>query len=318
MIVLNVSRHSFFIVFAVFLIALVPPVYKIILAKHNKTVPEPGEIKEKPSPYGEFLAWEEANRVFPKYARATIIELETGLQFRVQRRAGRYHADVQPLTAGDTAVMKMIYNGKWSWKRKAIIVQLDNGRRIAASMNGMPHGGGAIRGNNFDGHFCIHFRDSKTHTGGEVNTAHQIMVWKAAGRVDEQLVSLPPRRVIDVFFTALDQGEASIAGKAVDAGSVYSALLPEGFLEINSVRVDKVVKGNDKNSFNVSVWVVYRGSDRECKKNMLITMINIENKGWKIEPQSLLPLLNREAWVEIRPWYDKQYEKDYYYCSCAA
>ncbi len=72
--------------------------------------------------------------------------------------------------------MKMIYGGKWSWKRKAIIIELDNGRRIAASMNGMPHGGGAIRENKFYGHFCIHFKDSKTHVTGNIDMAHQIMV----------------------------------------------------------------------------------------------------------------------------------------------
>ena len=53
--------------------------------------------------------------------------------------------------------MKTIYQGKWSWQRKAIIVELEDGRRLAASMHGMPHGAGAIRGNNFNGHFCVHF-----------------------------------------------------------------------------------------------------------------------------------------------------------------
>lgn len=61
--------------------------------------------------------------------------METGLQFQVQRRAGKNHADVQPLTKQDTAVMKQIYQGKWSWKRRAILVRKDD-QFLAASMHG--------------------------------------------------------------------------------------------------------------------------------------------------------------------------------------
>ncbi|MCC3377949.1 hypothetical protein LKX83_33445, partial [Cohnella sp. REN36] len=70
--------------------------------------------------------------------------------------AGKYHADVQPLTKADTKIMKQIYNGKWSWKRKAIVVKKDH-HYYAASMQGMPHGGDGIPDNSFSGHFCIHF-----------------------------------------------------------------------------------------------------------------------------------------------------------------
>ena len=123
---------------------------------YKYTLPESEEehpIQQEPKNMcGEFLAWEETRHYFNKYSSATVMDLDTGLQFNVQRRGGTYHADVQPLTAEDTATMKAIYNGKWSWKRRAVIVELENGRKIAASMNGMPHGQGAIAGNKFNGH----------------------------------------------------------------------------------------------------------------------------------------------------------------------
>src|SRR5919205_948836 len=70
----------------------------------------------------EMLPWEEVNTLLPKYTKFTVMDVVTGEQFRVQRRAGSHHADVQPLTAKDTKIMKHIYGGKWSWKRRAIII----------------------------------------------------------------------------------------------------------------------------------------------------------------------------------------------------
>jgi hypothetical protein len=103
----------------------------------------------------EMLPWEDVNEILPNKTKFTIIDVETGLQFRVQRRAGNQHADVQLLTREDTQIMKKIYNGKWSWKRRAIIVLISD-QMIAAFIHGMPHGAGALQ-NGFLGHFFVHF-----------------------------------------------------------------------------------------------------------------------------------------------------------------
>ncbi|WP_274363410.1 hypothetical protein [Paenibacillus thermotolerans] len=159
--------------------------------------------------YGNPVHWEEADRIIPRKSVIKVTDIETGLSFEGQRRAGRRHADVQPLTAADTAVMKKIYEGKWSWNRKAIIVETD-GRRFAASMNGMPHGGDGIPGNQFSGHFCIHFRGSSTHGSGNVDPMHQLMVYKAAGRLEPYFASMSPNQTIDTFFAALNMGELHV------------------------------------------------------------------------------------------------------------
>ncbi len=109
---------------------------------------------------------------------ATVTDVDTGLSWQVKRSGGSNHADVQPLTAADTAKMKQAYGGTWSWNRRAIWVTID-GVSYAASMNGMPHGTGSITTNNFDGHHCIHFLNSRTHTGNRWDTQHQAMVQKA-------------------------------------------------------------------------------------------------------------------------------------------
>lgn len=133
---------------------------------------------------------------------ASVYDIDTGSSFKVKRTYGYNHADVEPLTAKDSEIMKKIFGGQWSWKRRAVIVDVD-GRKMAASLAGMPHAGSeraaantyvssrsggygrgtnldAVKGNNVSGHFDLHFYGSKTHGTNRVDRAHQSMVKKAA------------------------------------------------------------------------------------------------------------------------------------------
>lgn len=135
---------------------------------------------------GQLIKWSEARNIFGIGAVATVIDVNTGYTFKIKRKGGHNHADCEPLTSADTAVMKKIY-GSWSWDRRAIVIEI-NGRKIAASMAGMPHGSSDIASNGFSGHFDVHFLGSMTH-GSEytkshvpmVDHDHQAMVKKAAG-----------------------------------------------------------------------------------------------------------------------------------------
>lgn len=131
--------------------------------------------------YGMLLPWEEVDKIFPKFSYARIVNIYTGASFMVQRRAGTSHVDAQPLTAQDTAVMKKIFHDAWTWDRSGIVVEI-NQYRIAASMNGKPHGSGKIKDNNFPGHFCIHFLNSTTHSGN-LDQQHLVEILKAAGKL---------------------------------------------------------------------------------------------------------------------------------------
>lgn len=129
----------------------------------------------------EVLDWfeDKVTNVIPKNARFTIKDVKTGKTFEVVRWSGYNHIDAEPRTAEDTATMKSIYGGEWSWSRRAILI-LYNGHVYAASMNGMPHGTTTISSNNFDGHFCIHFKNSKTHESDKVDPDHQAAVTTAS------------------------------------------------------------------------------------------------------------------------------------------
>ena len=125
----------------------------------------------------EVLDWfsDNVSSVIPKNARFTVKDVRTGKTFECVRWSGVNHLDAEPRNADATATMKSIFGGAWSWNRRAILI-LYNGHVYAASMNGMPHGTTTISGNNFDGHFCIHFKNSKTHGTKKVDADHQSAV----------------------------------------------------------------------------------------------------------------------------------------------
>lgn len=116
--------------------------------------------------------------IFSRGTVATVTDVATGIAWYEKRTGGTNHADVQPVSAADTATMKKAVGG-WSWNRRAIFVTI-NGVNYAASMNCMPHGGDSISGNNFDGHHCIHFTNSRTHGSNKICSLHQAAIKKAA------------------------------------------------------------------------------------------------------------------------------------------
>ena len=121
----------------------------------------------------------EISSVFSRGKVGLVTDVDTSLSFYIKRTGGINHLDCQPLTAADTAIMYRIYGNKWSWDRRAIWVTINN-TTYAASMNGMPHGeSDSMPDNNFDGCFCIHFTNSRTHTGNRLDAAHQAAVRKA-------------------------------------------------------------------------------------------------------------------------------------------
>lgn len=241
------------------------------LIRHRKQEISPVKPQTRET-HGEFLAWKDVSRLFPKYAKAAVIDYDTKLKFKVQRRAGSLHADVQPLTAADSAIMKKIYQGRWSWKRRAVLVELKDGRKLAGSMHGMPHGQGAIKGNNFRGHFCIHFRDSKTHGSGKIDLAHQMMIWKAAGVFGDQVKRMSQKDGIKVFFTAIDQNDTNLAARMMIPTANSNRVL-NYFKQLEAVKIESIalIAESKDNIYKVKLLTVPPGSNKQVSLYLLIT-----------------------------------------------
>jgi len=162
-------------------------------------------VKQIPGPkYGELLDWwTEAQYVFYTDSTAKVTDFYTGKTFYIKRTTGSNHADCEALTSNDTAIMKALWGGSWQWTDRPVIVEI-GGRKLAASMAGMPHAGldsypalaivnnrsgnygtgqnlDFIKGNNMDGHFDLHFLNSTRHKDGTVDQNHQAKIRIAAG-----------------------------------------------------------------------------------------------------------------------------------------
>lgn len=126
---------------------------------------------------GEVLLkdWDYVNKKWKRGTYATVTDVRTGIQFKVYRFGGWWHADSEPATAADTKKMKKACGGTWTWNRRPIWVTVD-GVTYAASQHSMPHMVDVVKGNDFPGHFCIHFLHSKVHHSAKQCPKHQSCV----------------------------------------------------------------------------------------------------------------------------------------------
>ena len=124
--------------------------------------------------------WFESNiqEIFGCGTTATVVDVLTGKSFTVRRKGGINHADMETVSKEDTATMLSLYGGVESWDRRAIWVVID-GVYYAASMNGKGHGEETGLDNGLEGHFCIHFLNSRTHGTDNVCPLHQACVKQA-------------------------------------------------------------------------------------------------------------------------------------------
>ena len=140
----------------------------------------------KSAPNGvELIEWGEAQNILKIGLTARIYDVRTGIVYNVRSFSNGKHADVEPVTTEDTQMLKKTYGGRWSWDPRPVWVTV-NGRTIAASINGMPHGGGVNPSNGMDGQVCLHFYGSSTHNNNMTFARqHQDAVmeaWNAARR----------------------------------------------------------------------------------------------------------------------------------------
>ena len=82
---------------------------------------------------------------------------DTGISWTLRIMSRGNHADVEPLTAADTAAMFQAFGNKESWGPKVVYIMLPDGRWSIASTHNVAHGSQTISDNNFDGQNCVHF-----------------------------------------------------------------------------------------------------------------------------------------------------------------
>ena len=118
------------------------------------------------------------SNVLKKGSYGYIYDIDKGIALKIKRMGGHNHADVEPATYTDTQKLLKISNGKFSWKSHAVILSA-GGKYVACGINCMPHGDQTIKTNGYDGQFCLHMVNSRTHGSDSVNTEHQKSIDRA-------------------------------------------------------------------------------------------------------------------------------------------
>ncbi|MBR3764666.1 MAG: SH3 domain-containing protein [Clostridia bacterium] len=127
-------------------------------------------------------------QLWAKGANYKVYDVRTGIVWWAHRWSGGFHADIEPLTAADTARLCQIYGVDdaqdiWDdnlWQRRPCLVTIGT-RTFACSLMGMPHNpdGDTIPNNNMTGQICMHFTNSKGHESGKVDTYHTKAIQEA-------------------------------------------------------------------------------------------------------------------------------------------
>ena len=109
-------------------------------------------------------------------ASIKLTDLTTGKSLNVHVQSTGNHIDAEPLTSADTTTLCEIYGvsspNAISYKRRPMMITTSAGQFLC-SIYGQPHGAQDITNNGYEGQFCLHFVNSKTHGTNRVDEDHQ-------------------------------------------------------------------------------------------------------------------------------------------------
>jgi hypothetical protein len=152
----------------------------------------------------ELRDYKEALEILQEGTEAEVLDIETGITYRVKRVIGGFNtlADIETLTTEDTNKLLATCGGDWNIKRRAIIITIGE-EKTAASIAPFEHSGSeekpygeiidnrsgstgtginldSIRENGMTGVVDVYFYNSLTPGVNRVDERHQEMVLKAA------------------------------------------------------------------------------------------------------------------------------------------
>ena len=144
---------------------------------------KPGESPQS-SRYGKAVDWYlDGQYILKRGKTIKITDTLTGKTFNMKVMGGFNHADVEPVHANDTSIMKSLF-GKWTWTPRPVSIHID-GMNIAGSLSGMPHSFDTVSGNNVTGHFDLYLKNSQPHsknTDANYVKMHQQNIIKATAK----------------------------------------------------------------------------------------------------------------------------------------
>lgn len=131
------------------------------------------------------LNWKTISLLLSFEEKYEIIDLTSDNTFFVTIIGGKNHLDIVPANDSDLETMKELCHNQWTWQTCPVLFRYNEDTYFPASLTLYPHG---FSENNPQGHFCLHFKDSKTHrTNHTSQTAQQTI--KTARKLGKQFLS---------------------------------------------------------------------------------------------------------------------------------
>lgn len=124
------------------------------------------------------LDFKQINALLPIESKFEIFDITGENSFIAQRTGGQNHLDIEPTSEEDFQNLLKITNFTLDWTRTAVYIKLSDTAYVPASLCAYPHGYKTL-GTSCTGHFCLHFKNSKTDGSGKVDTNHQKAIDKA-------------------------------------------------------------------------------------------------------------------------------------------
>ncbi len=144
-------------------------------------IPIGPSLQGEPAVVGQLVDWGQLKDSLAVGTGYTVTDFNTGKQFVMVYLGGENHAEMECASASDTAVFKEIFNTDSSFYKRPVVLTVE-GRLIAASLQGHPHGEDQVAGNEMSGHACMHFNGSLSHVGMLPDAEHRNHVFTAAGQ----------------------------------------------------------------------------------------------------------------------------------------
>ena len=138
------------------------------------------QVMDNPT-VGEAVKWEEVKGTLAQGSSYLITDYNTGTTFYMVYTGGENHAEMECKDAFNAGVLKGVFGGEYNFSKRAVTVSV-NGRQIAASLQGYPHGEDTFSANDMNGHVCLFFDGSLSHVGSLPDAEHQELIYRASGR----------------------------------------------------------------------------------------------------------------------------------------
>lgn len=143
--------------------------------------------------------WNSFDDIMSIGSRFIIVDYYTGTYFVCERHMGGLHADVEPIDKEATRSLKSLYKDRENWKHRPVLIVFEDKSVYCASSFIVGHAGrddkkflemvdnrssgygmgenyDFIKGNDLDGHICVHVLDCRNHFDGRVSEKHQVNI----------------------------------------------------------------------------------------------------------------------------------------------